>query len=141
MQGHCLCGAVAFDVLAPSLTLYRCHCSLCRRQSGATSNCATLVRSERFRWLHGEALVHSWVKDTGFRSDFCSVCGSPVPNPLPKLGAHWIPAGALQADAPVKARIDLCLASRADWEPVTPLEHAYDELPPWRELKRLLDLE
>ena len=43
MQGKCLCGQVAFEILGAVPKLYQCHCSLCRKQGGSTSNTATIV--------------------------------------------------------------------------------------------------
>jgi len=40
------------------------------------------VRSEQFVWITGQELISSYIKPSGFRSDFCRSCGSPVPNPL-----------------------------------------------------------
>jgi hypothetical protein len=96
MRGHCLCGKVDFEIDGSRFKLYQCHCSLCRRQSGSSSTAAAIVPAEKFRWLSGTEFISSWNKDTGFRSDFCSLCGSPVPNPLRGLPYVWVPAGLLE---------------------------------------------
>jgi hypothetical protein len=69
-----------------------------------------------FRWVSGESEIRSYNKPSGFRSDFCSVCGSPVPNSLRDSGMVWIPAGLL--DEPVASRISVHLhtMSAAAWE-------------------------
>lgn len=38
LTGQCLCGAVVFSLSAEPLYFYRCHCSLCRRQTGTGYN-------------------------------------------------------------------------------------------------------
>ena len=133
MEGHCLCQGVAFELAATRLRLYQCHCSLCRRQSGALSNTASIVPRADFRWLRGEALRRSFQGDRGFRSDFCDCCGSPLPNPLRDLPFMWIPAGLLE-DVPGLVLTDhLCLDSRAAWDPgLLPgmPGHGYGGLPP-----------
>lgn len=130
LTGACLCGAVAFEIEVRQLKLYRCHCSLCRRQSGGTSNCAAVVDARHFRWIRGQDGVSSWTRSTGYRSDFCSRCGSPVPNPLRGLGYYSIPAGLLE-DAPGRVEIvaDVHLASRISWDDSTPHGLAFDDLP------------
>ena len=138
MRGQCLCNTVAFEIDAASLRLYRCHCSLCRRQSGTGSNLATIVPSKMFRWLCGEDKIASWQKESGFRSDFCSVCGSPVPNPLRSTSKTWIPAGLLEAQARVEVVADIYVASRADWDPSLPIGAQFDELPEFKEFLALL---
>ena len=84
MRGNCLCGAVVFEIVGEAPRLYQCHCSLCRKQSGSTANSSLLIESESFRWLGGEDRISSYVKEFGFRSDFCSRCGSPVPQSPPE---------------------------------------------------------
>ncbi|MFO1280871.1 MAG: GFA family protein [Burkholderiales bacterium] len=137
MRGHCLCGAVAFEVDADSLKLYRCHCSLCRRQSGTASNCAAVVPNDRFRWLAGEGSIRSWRKTTGFRSDFCAECGSPVPNALRGLPAVWVPAGLLDEPVDLEIVADFHLSSRASWDETVPPGLRFDEIP---ELEEFFDL-
>ena len=68
MHGSCLCGAITFEVSGSLPQLYQCHCSLCRKQGGATSNTATLVQAENFRWLSGESRISSYYKSTGIHS-------------------------------------------------------------------------
>jgi len=116
MRGQCLCGGVVFEVTARRLKLYRCHCSLCRRQSGTASNCAAIVSADKLRWVGGTEMISSWRKPTGYRSDFCSRCGSPVPNRLASRDAFWVPAGLLEGDARLDVVADFHLASRAAWD-------------------------
>lgn len=48
MRAKCLCNAVEFEVSGPLPVLYQCHCALCLKQSGSTSNTATIVSLENF---------------------------------------------------------------------------------------------
>jgi hypothetical protein len=92
---------------------------------------------ENFRWLEGEERVSSWIKDTGFRSDFCSNCGSPVPNPLRGLPYQWIPAGLLE-DGDLKIGVHVFTSSRTSWVVDAPLASAYETCPELLEFVRLL---
>ena len=116
MKGECLCGTVKFQIEGEIRNLYQCHCSLCRKATGASANAATFVQGSAFRWVSGERQISSFKKPSGFRSDFCSVCGSPVPNSLGDSGMIWIPAGLL--DEPVESRVSVHLhtKSAAPWE-------------------------
>ncbi|MBS0640045.1 MAG: GFA family protein [Proteobacteria bacterium] len=116
MRGNCLCGSVAFEVAGELPKLYQCHCSLCRKQSGTTSNCSLLVQCENFRWLDGESNITSYVKDSGFRSDFCARCGSPVPNPLRDTTYVWVPSGLLDGKVSLEVGAHLCVGSKASWD-------------------------
>lgn len=116
VKGECLCGGVQFEVLGELGDLYQCHCSLCRKATGAQANAAALVPSASLRWLCGQEKISSFRRRTGFRHDFCSSCGSSVPNPLRDTGLFWVPAGLLPGELDVEVVVHLHLASRATWE-------------------------
>ena len=129
MRGKCLCGAVEFEIGGNDVNLYQCHCSLCRKQSGTCSNAATIVPSEAFEFLRGEAAISSWVKDTGFRSDFCSRCGSPVPNPVHETNYYWIPAGLLDHSDDLRVVSHVCTSSSVAWAKENPDAQVHLEFP------------
>lgn len=129
MRGKCLCGAVAFEVRDPPRKLYQCHCSLCRKQSGTASNAAFIVRSEQLVWLAGQELVSSFIKPSGFRSDFCRKCGSPVPNPLRSTSYVWVPVGLLEEPTNLSIRMHLFVGSKASWEPMPASGTLHEEMP------------
>ncbi len=116
MRGTCLCDAVAFEITGPAPKLYQCHCSLCRKQGGSVSNTATMVLNENFRWLKGAESVSSYVLPTGFRSDFCSICGTTLPNPLRNMPYMWIPAGMFDGDEQLQIAVHLYVDSKACWD-------------------------
>ena len=98
MEGRCLCGSVSFRLSIEDVKIYKCFCSLCQKQSGTESNLATIVREDDFEFLASEDSIKSWVKDTGFTSNFCGKCGSAVPNRLRGNSYFWIPVGLLNID-------------------------------------------
>lgn len=116
MKGECLCGTVKFEIEEEIRNLYQCHCSLCRKATGAAANAATFVQDSAFRWVSGESDIRSYKKPSGFRSDFCSVCGSPVPNILRGSGMVWIPAGLLDELDTSRISAHLHTKSAAPWE-------------------------
>lgn len=140
MRGECLCGDVQFEILVGSLGAYQCHCSLCRKQGGSASNTATIVRSNEFRWLKGEASIGKWRKATGFRSEFCRACGAPVPNAVGDTDLIWIPVGLINGTLNLKVVAHLHTASMAAWDP-SELNNAarFEATPELSELLSLLD--
>jgi len=116
MYGKCLCEAVSFEIVGPIPKLYQCHCSLCRKQGGSVSSTATIVAAENFRWLSGQELISSFVKPTGFRSDFCSKCGSTVPNPLRNTPYVWVPSGMIDGTEKLEIAVHVHAGSRATWD-------------------------
>jgi hypothetical protein len=136
MRGKCLCGQIEFEIVGVVPKLYQCHCSLCRKQGGASSNTAAIIAKENLRWLAGQEQISSWVKDTGFRSDFCSKCGSPVPNPLRSTPYYWVPAGLLDGSVQLKVRAHLYVGSKASWDVIASPGTQYETMPEFSELVR-----
>lgn len=136
-SGRCLCGAVQFELhLNRIKMIYRCYCSLCRKQSGAASNASTVVPTGVFRWQQGEQLIQTYVKETGFTSCFCKQCGSPVPNALainPKI--MWIPLGLILEEFTPELELNFCTNSAVSWAKASEMRVAFDELPDLVELE------
>jgi hypothetical protein len=138
MHGSCLCGQVEFEIDGENFKLYQCHCSLCRKQSGTSSNAGTFVANEHFRWLRGLENISSWKMENGFRSDFCSTCGSPVPNPFGKLPYFWVPAGLLHESGKLEIVAHVCVTSKASWDVIGAQGVRYEHVPDLDELFALL---
>lgn len=134
MRGKCLCGGVEFEVQDSPRNLYQCHCSLCRKQSGSAANAAFVVHGEKLVWKAGRALISSYVKPTGFRLNFCSRCGSPVPNFIGSTSYVWVPAGLLEDPGSLEIVLHLFVGSRASWEPKPTTGVLYEEMPAFAEV-------
>ena len=78
------------------------------------------------------------MKESGFRSDFCSIFGSPVPNPLRNLPYIWVPTGLLEDNGDLQIVAQLCVAYKASWDPTILQGVCYDELPNLSEFISLL---
>lgn len=137
IKGSCLCGSIGFSVTDITKSIYQCHCSLCRKQGGSASNSGTVVPLGQVEWIKGREHVRSWTKASGFRTDFCAHCGSPVPNPMRGLDYYWIPVGTLE-DYPFEIVATLYTASKASWGVVAPTGERYDTRPELDELIALL---
>lgn len=129
MRGQCLCGKIEFEIFGAFPKLYQCHCSLCRKQGGSASNTALMVSAGNFRWVSGADGISSYVKETGFRSDFCSTCGSPVPNPLKKTSYMWVPAGSLDDSAQLEVAAHIFVGSKASWDIISARGEQHDTMP------------
>ncbi|WP_199609741.1 GFA family protein [Flocculibacter collagenilyticus] len=138
MRGQCLCGEVAFEIDENTTTttnIYQCHCSLCRKVTGSACNSGVLVTTGGFQWLSGQGAVSSYIKDSGYRSDFCKYCGSPTPNEMRDGSGYWIPAGALEDTTTLKVTAHLCTQSKAGWDHFTSSNENYDSMPSLQQLK------
>jgi len=57
VRGGCLCGGVRYEVTAPFLRANLCHCSRCRKHSGAAASAQGRVPREGFTLLEGAELI------------------------------------------------------------------------------------
>ena len=118
LRGSCLCNGVQFEITAPFLWASRCHCSRCRKHSGAFGGTQGRVPRDGFRLISGEDLIRVWKPDDGGRvKAFCSVCGSSL------FGGDWpdgdqvgIRLGALDGDPGVRPEFHTFVDSKAPWE-------------------------
>lgn len=118
IRGSCLCGGVRFEVDAPFRRVNVCHCSRCRKHSGAHGLVQGRVARERFRLVAGEELLRAWRPRGGGKAKvFCSECGSSL------FGGDWpggdevsVRFGALDGDPGIRPQYHSFVASRAPWD-------------------------
>ena len=137
ISGSCLCGSIEYRIRNLGNKIYQCHCSLCRKQGGSASNSGTVVPLNQLEWIKGKEKIKSWVKSTGFRSDFCETCGSPVPNPLRTFDYYWIPVGSLDA-AEFEIVMSIYTNSKASWGVLAPNAQQHETMPDFEEFIALL---
>ena len=118
IRGSCLCGGIRFEYGRAVTQVGMCHCSQCRKVSGTASNAVIVVQEAELRWLAGEELRHTFSKPSGWRSTFCRVCGSPVPQTLPRAAAYWVPAGLLDDDPGLRIGGHIYVGSKAPWDEI-----------------------
>ena len=76
VHGGCFCGQIRYEFKAGDYTVVDCHCSMCRRTSGAPYVSWVVVPELVFEYTKGSAkeLISS---EKGMRY-FCDQCGTPV---------------------------------------------------------------
>ena len=116
--GSCLCGGVRFEVELPFTRANNCHCSFCRKHSGAFGETQGRVPRERFRLLAGENLICVYKPEGGTAvKAFCSVCGSSLfGNEWPEGDEIAIRFGALEGDPGIRPELHVFVDSRAPWD-------------------------
>src|SRR6266576_2760821 len=76
LTGHCLCGAVRFEIDEPLMGASYCHCTRCQRRTGTAASANGYVPPGSLRFVAGEELTRPWEPGDGWAKQFCSVCGS-----------------------------------------------------------------
>jgi hypothetical protein len=82
LAGGCMCGALRYEVSAPPLMIYNCHCTNCQKIGGTAFNTSVIV-TEAVAALHSGRACACRV-GVGQRLDavglFCGKCGSRIVN-------------------------------------------------------------
>ena len=124
ITGGCLCGGVRYQIHGRFLRAGHCHCSRCRRHSGAAMGTQGRVRREDFELISGGELVRVYRPAGGMVKAFCSVCGSSL------FGGEWpegseisIRLGTIDGDPGIRPQYHCFVGSKAVWDEIT------DDLP------------
>jgi hypothetical protein len=76
LKGGCYCGAVRYEAEHSTFAETNCHCSICRRSSGAPFVAWFTVPAAAFRFVRGEPA--EFRSSAHGRRRFCSRCGTPL---------------------------------------------------------------
>jgi len=116
ITGGCLCGGVRYEVRGAFLRASHCHCSRCRRHSGAAAGTQGRVLREEFALRRGAELVRAYRPEGGAVKAFCSVCGSSL------FGGSWpdgpevtIRLGSVDGDPGIRPQYHTLVGSKAPW--------------------------
>ena len=74
LKGACLCGAVQYETSGTPYAEAYCHCSICRRASGASPVAWFSVPRASFRFTSGSPATFQ--SSTHAVRSFCAQCGS-----------------------------------------------------------------
>lgn len=131
VKGSCLCRSVTFEIRGTPSAFRYCHCSRCRKATGAAHAANIFVPQDQFTWLSGETLVnHFKVPDARvYTVYFCTRCGSRVPHLNRERGEFLVPAGLLDGDPEARPQHNIFWESRAAWLVETPGLPKFPERP------------
>ena len=114
IEGGCFCGKVRYQIDDGHYPAGHCHCTMCRRTSGAAYVSWLIVAKEHFRYTGAEpALLES--SDHG-RRYFCPSCGTPV---VCLVDSHPdnvdITVGSLDAPEDITPTFEIHTDTKLDW--------------------------
>jgi len=120
LEGGCHCGAIRYEIDAVFDVVY-CHCTQCRKRTGAPVNCALQVPGDAFRFTKGAP--SSYVRSIRCLWRFCSVCGSTICSEnlepdhlLAREGRYYsVNVGSLDDPERVRPQIHQFVENRLFW--------------------------
>ncbi|TPP06719.1 GFA family protein [Rhizobium glycinendophyticum] len=117
LRGGCMCGAVAYMVLDNFLYAINCHCSKCRRTTGAAFKPIAGVAVEDFEVTEGREDLFRHGNPDGIYDMHCRTCGSLVYSWIAENGTVkvHIPMGTLNDAPSMKPTMHIFVGSKAPW--------------------------
>jgi|SRR5579871_69011 len=111
--GRCLCGAVRYALSGGPFIVLECHCSMCRRESGAASlvyagyRRTEVVMSGSLKYYRASAKA---------RRGFCPSCGSPVSyEDDGQADVIWLTAGTHDDAGSLPSREYVYVSDKLSW--------------------------
>jgi hypothetical protein len=139
LEGGCLCGGVRFAIDGKLGPVAHCHCSMCRRASGAAFATNAPVRTRYLTLRSGAELVREFESSPGKYRAFCSRCGSPLYSRLDaEPEVRRIRLGTLDGDPERRPFGHFWVSSKAPWHEITDSlpQHAGASMEPAGEPRR-----
>lgn len=80
VEGHCHCGAIAFEAEVVPGTVAVCHCADCQMQSGSAFRCNIPAAADGFCLIKGQPRTYLKIANSGSKRihAFCENCGGPI---------------------------------------------------------------
>ncbi|CAN5293736.1 hypothetical protein BH10PSE7_BH10PSE7_38990 [soil metagenome] len=136
VEGGCLCGFVRYALTAPPLGVYNCHCTDCRRSSGAAYTMSMPAHRQHVTLLKGELSGFDKRAQSGrlVRMLGCPDCGIKIWNePLSFPDLLVVKPGTLDDMNWAIPIGNIWTASRAPWIDIDPGLVNFDGQPASRE--------
>ena len=76
LSGGCFCGAIRYTIEPGEHLVANCHCTMCRRTSGAPFVTWIIIPRDHFRYERGNP--QTLASSAEAVREFCSACGTPL---------------------------------------------------------------
>lgn len=116
--GGCFCGALRYQLSAPPLMIYNCHCTNCQKITGGAFTVAATVIESALVFTKGAPKRIAWKADSGNERFglFCGDCGSRIANgQTPSIGLLSLRAGTFDDTSWVEPVGDIWTKSAQGW--------------------------
>jgi len=125
----CLCGLIQYELRAEPFDCCYCHCSICRKLTGAAYGAYGSVAKADFSWTLGEASLTTYIQNENTRRLFCSGCGSYLLTTYTlEPQTVFVTLGSLDADA-VSISYQQFVDSKATWCKIDKNIRMYEDWP------------
>jgi len=139
IEGSCLCSGIKFEIDEEYIYMVNhCHCSNCRKITGAAHGTFVQVPGRHFRWRAGHELVSTFESSPGNHRAFCKICGSKVPQSRDWKKLVGVPAGSLDGDPHLSPGLNVFTGSKAPWHSIDESIPSFTTMPTGLSAMRLM---
>jgi hypothetical protein len=125
LRGSCLCGAVRYAVPDAFLYALNCHCSKCRRTTGAAFKPIAGIEVQSFRVTEG-ADDRLFYGSTDTHDVHCRHCGSFLYSLVREAAYIHVGMGTLIDPPSIRPSAHIFVGSKAPWFTITDTLPQYD---------------
>jgi hypothetical protein len=129
LRGQCLCGAVRYEVDDAFRYAFNCHCSQCRRATGAAFKPFAGIERTRLRLEKGESEVSIYGNADAAHDVHCGHCGSLLYSVVREGAWVHVTLGTLVDVPAIRLQGHLFVGSKAPWYEITDGLPQYEEFP------------
>ena len=128
LRGSCLCGLVAYEVPDSFEYSLYCHCSNCRRATGAAAKPFAAIKSNRLTFVSGGDQIMRYGGGTNHDAH-CERCGSLLYS-LVRDGTYLhVTLGTLIDSPTIRPTAHIFVGSKAPWDDVCDGLPQFDRFP------------
>jgi hypothetical protein len=128
LNGKCLCGAVHYEVEDQFLYSLNCHCSNCRRATGAAFKPFAGIERGRFKIIRGANLLLIYGEESAYDAH-CGKCGSLLYSLVREAQFVHVTLGTLLDSPSIRPSAHIFVGSKAPWYTITDDLPQHEELP------------
>ena len=116
ITGSCLCKAVQYEMPTAIKLVGNCHCTICRKLTGAAFSSVAIVAEDDLSITKGLSKLRTYQVNENGRKYFCDICGTPIYN-LNKLfpGRKMVCLGSFDEPAVVIPTVNVHCESKLPW--------------------------
>jgi len=114
-EGSCQCGRVRYKVEGPLSNMSNCHCSDCRKNSGAAFVTYVEVPKKTFGYTKGADLIQTYQAESGTKRVFCRQCGSTLGCYIDADDLMEIAAATLDTPVDLRPGYHIFVRSKVNW--------------------------
>ena len=129
LTGRCLCGATEYSVKDAFEYALNCHCSNCRRTTGAAFKPLAGIKRAELHLTRGETTLLIHGSPAAAHDVHCGVCGSFLYSVV-RDGAYAHAAMGTLVDTPnIRPSMHIFVGSKAEWYDITDTLPQYESWP------------